>query len=676
MLTPFLLTALILTAVGVFGHTIYRRFLLLRAARPEPRFDRFGERLRGVLVYAFGQKKFLSGEQPAGWMHFVIFWGFITVAIRTLTLFGQGYAPHFYLPGLHPDGLGGPYLLLKDTVEGGVIIAVLIALYRWLFAHPRRLFGFAPAEKRLAQQSHWEALVILFFILGLMVTDFLYDGARFALESDPLNLSERHWAFLGSAVASLMQGMEQKALKLLGDLSWWLHIVIILIFLNLLPRSKHFHIITAIPNVFFRKLEPAGALSLMDLEKGETYGTSRIDQFTWKQVLDMYSCTECGRCSSACPATASGKPLAPRQLLLDLRDHLYSHEKELLQKKDGQNGEGAGANIVGENLIHDDVLWSCTTCRACEEACPVLIEYVDKIVDMRRHLVQEEARFPPELNRAFKGMETQSNPWGISQEDRAAWAGGTEVPLFSDHPDAEYLYYVGCAGSFDDRSKKTTLALVKILKKAGVSFAILGKEELCNGETARRIGNEYLFQTMAQSLIEVFEKYGVKKILTNCPHCFNTLKNEYPQLGGKYQVIHAAEFVHELIREGKIVLAQELPNKVTYHDSCYYGRYNQIYDAPREVIRGIKGSQLQEMNKCRHDAMCCGAGGGWMWMEEPKDKRVNYIRVQQALETNPDIIAVSCPYCMIMMEDGLKAKGVDEKVKTLDVMELVERVMK
>ncbi|TAK00827.1 (Fe-S)-binding protein, partial [bacterium] len=347
-----------------------------------------------------------------------------------------------------------------------------------------------------------------------------------------------------------------------------------------------------------------------------------------------------------------------------------------LQKKDGQNGEGASANIVGENLIHDDVLWSCTTCRACEEACPVLIEYVDKIVDMRRHLVQEEARFPPELNRAFKGMETQSNPWGISQEDRAAWAGGAEVPLFSDHPDAEYLYYVGCAGSFDDRSKKTTLALVKILKKAGVSFAILGKEELCNGETARRLGNEYLFQTMAQGLIEVFEKYGVKKILTNCPHCFNTLKNEYPQLGGKYQVIHAAEFVHELIREGKIVLAQELPNKVTYHDSCYYGRYNQIYDAPREVIRGIKGSQLQEMNKCRHDAMCCGAGGGWMWMEEPKDKRVNYIRAQQALETGPDIIAVSCPYCMIMMEDGLKAKGMDEKVKTLDVMELVERVMK
>lgn len=676
MATPILLTLFLAAALGFFGFTVYRRFLLLREAKADFRFDRIGERIKGVLVYAFGQKKFLRGEQPAGLMHFLIFWGFMVVSLRTLTLFGQGYHPGFYLPGLHPDGLGGPYLLIKDLVETGVIAAALIALYRWLLSHPARLFGFKPAEDKLAGQSHWEALVILLFILGLMVTDFLYDGGRFAIESDPSLLSEKKWSIVSGSVSRLLSGLDPRVVKTISDLSWWTHILIILTFLNLLPRSKHFHIVTSIPNVFFRKLEPAGALSLMNLEKTESYGTSRIDQFTWKQVLDMYSCTECGRCSSACPATASGKPLAPRQLLLDLRDHLYSHEKELLQKKDGRNGEGAGTNIVGENLVHDDVLWSCTTCRACEEACPVLIEYVDKIVDMRRHLVQEEARFPSELNRAFKGMETQSNPWGISQEDRVSWAQGMEIPLFSDHPDAEYLYYVGCAGSFDERSKKTTLALVKILKKAGVSFAILGKEELCNGETARRIGNEYLFQTMAQSLIEVFAKHGAKKILTNCPHCFNTLKNEYPQLGGKYQVIHAAEFVHELIREGKIVLAQELPNKVTYHDSCYYGRYNQIYDAPREVIRGIKGSQLQEMSKCRHDAMCCGAGGGRMWMEEPKDKRVNYIRIQQALETGPDIIAVSCPYCMTMMEDGLKAKGMDEKVKTMDVVELVERAMK
>jgi Fe-S oxidoreductase len=677
LLSPLVLTLLIAIALGIFCHTIYRRALLLKASRAAARCDRLGERVRGVLIYAFGQKKFVSGEQPAGWMHFVIFWGFMIIAARTLTLFGQGYHPHFYLPGLHPDGLGGPYLLLKDLVEAGVIVAALIALYRWLVSHPPRLFGFAPAESKLARQSHWEALLILLFILGLMVTDFLYDGSRFASQSDPLTLSERRWAVLGSGVASLLAALNPAALEFIGDLSWWTHIVIILVFLNLLPRSKHFHIITAIPNVFFRKLEPAGALSIMDLENSEVYGTSRIDQFTWKQTLDMYSCTECGRCSSWCPATASGKPLAPRQLLLDLRDYLYRNENEIIAKRiRARNEEAVGDNIVGQTLIADEVLWSCTTCRACEEACPVQIEYVDKIVDMRRHLVQEESRFPAELNRAFRGMETNSNPWGISQNDRDAWAEGRDVPRLQGDGKVDYLYYVGCAGSFDERSKKTTQAFVKILKKANVSFATLGKEELCNGETARRLGNEYLFQTMAAALIELLERHGVKKILTNCPHCFNTLKNEYPQLGGRYEVIHAAEFVGDLLRDGRLAMDGDLGQNVAYHDSCYYGRYNQIYDAPREVIRRVRGARLAEINPCRHSGMCCGAGGGWMWMDEPKDKRVNYIRVEQALQTKPDVIAVSCPYCMIMMEDGLKAKGMEEKVKAMDVMEIVERSIK
>jgi len=672
-MTPIVLTLLIVIAVGLFCHTLYRRFLLLKAARPVRRFDRLAQRIWGVLVYALGQKKFLSGEQPAGLMHFLIFWGFIIVSLRTLTLFGQGYHPRFYLPGLHPDGLGGPYLLMKDVVEGLVIAAVLIALYRWLLSHPPRLFGFKPAETKLAQTSHWEALVILTFILGLMVTDFLYDGGRFALASDPFTLSEKRWAFVSSGVGLILSGIDPGIVRIVRDLSWWTHILIILTFLNLLPRSKHFHIITSIPNVLFRKLEPAGALAFMDLEKAESYGTSRIDQFTWKQVLDMYSCTECGRCSSVCPATASGKPLAPRQLLLDLRDHLYSREQEIIQKKDGGQD---GANIVGENLIHDDVLWACTTCRACEEACPVLIEYVDKIVDMRRHLVQEEARFPGELTRTFKGMENQSNPWGIANEKRDEWAQRLAVPRLAEHPQAEFLYYVGCAGSFDERGKKTTAAFARILTRAGVDFAILGKEELCNGETARRIGNEYLFQTMAQSLIEVLERYQVKKILTNCPHCFNTLKNEYPQLGGRYQVIHAAAFIQELLHAGKIALEKGLPKRVTYHDSCYYGRYNQIYDSPREALLAIPQVKLQEMKQHRHEAMCCGAGGGWMWMEEPKDQRVNLLRAQQALETDPEIIAVSCPYCMIMMEDGMKAKRKEDEIKVMDVVELVSQALK
>jgi Fe-S oxidoreductase len=607
-------------------------------------------------------------------MHVVIFWGFVILGLQVLTMFGRAYSDHFVVPGFSPRLLGGPLLVLRDIMEVAVSVAVLLALYRWVIAHPPRLFGYRPAEARLVGQSHWEALVILLFILTIMLSGLLYDGGRLVyLAGDPLVEAERPWIPVSTLVGNLLAAVGPGWTEGISDAAWWVHNLIVLTFLNLLPRSKHFHIITALPNVFFRKLEPVGALSTMDLEKSETFGTSRIDQFTWKQVLDMYSCTECGRCSSHCPATMSGKPLAPRQLLLDLRDYLYAHQQELPRKRLENSSDGVERNIVGEELIHDEVLWSCTTCRACEEACPVLIEYVDKIVDMRRHLVQEEARFPTELIRTFKGMETQSNPWGLGAEKRTDWAQGLDVPLLAEHPEAEYLYFVGCAGAFDDRTKKTTIAFTKLLQKAGVSFAILGTEEPCNGETARRLGNEYLFQSMAQNTIEVFKTYGVKKILVNCPHCFNTLKNEYPQFGGHYEVIHAAELLSRFLRDGRLTLQDGLPRKVTYHDSCYYGRYNEIYDTPREVLLKVPGTQLQEMQRHKHTGMCCGGGGGWMWMEEPSDKRVNHLRVAQALETNPDVIAVSCPFCMIMLNDGLKAKDMDEKVQLLDVVELVEQ---
>lgn len=663
----------VLVALGFFFRTVYGRFRLLLAARPVNRFDHVGERIKGVLTYAFGQKKFVTGEQPAGWMHFFIFWGFVILGLQILTMFGRAFSEHFFVPGFAPNLLGGPFFILRDVMEVTVSVAVLLALYRWVLSHPLRLFGYRPAEARLAGQSHWEAWVILLFILTIMVSGLLYDSGRLIyLAGDPLVEAERPWEPLSALVGGLLTGLGPAWAEGVSNAAWWVHNLVILVFLNLLPRSKHFHIITSIPNVFFRKLEPTGALNKMDLENADTFGTSRIDQFTWKQVLDMYSCTECGRCSSHCPATMSGKELAPRQLLLDLRDYLYEHKQEMVGKRPGKgNGEG-GENLVGERLIHDEVLWACTTCRACEEACPVLIEYVDKIVDMRRHLVQEEARFPTELTRTFKGMETQGNPWGLGYEKRVDWAEGLDVPLLSEHPEAEYLYFVGCAGAFDDRNKKTTIAFTKILKKAGVSFAILGLEEPCNGETARRLGNEYLFQTMAQNAVEVFRNYGVKKIIVNCPHCFNTLKNEYPQFGGHYEVIHAAELISRLVREGKLQLKGELAKKVTYHDSCYYGRHNDIYGTPREILARIPGTQLQEMRRHKQTGMCCGGGGGWMWMEEPPDKRVNHLRVEQALETNPDIIAVSCPFCMIMLDDGLKAKNAEERVQMLDVVEIVE----
>ncbi|MSQ47772.1 MAG: (Fe-S)-binding protein [Deltaproteobacteria bacterium] len=665
-----LFTLAILIGGGFLVYTLYVRFQWLRAAKPEARFDRIGERINAVLVYAFGQKKFVSGEQPAGWMHFFIFWGFVILGAQVVTMFARGYSEHFFLPGLSPNLLGGPLFFMRDLMEVTVIACVLLALYRWSVSHPPRLFGYRPAEERLAGQPHWEARLILVLIMSIMTSGLLYDGGRLAyLAGDPTIEAERAWEPISAFVGGLLPIAWAKGIS---DTAWWVHNLIIITFMNLLPRSKHFHIITAIPNVFFRKLEPTGALNKMDLENSETFGTSKIDQFTWKQVLDMYSCTECGRCSSQCPATASGKPLAPRQLLLNLRDHLYENPQQMLAKGDGAD-EGK-ENIVGDRLINDEVLWACTTCRACEDACPVMIEYVDKIVDMRRHLVQEEARFPAELTRTFKGMETQGNPWGLSADKRLDWAEAeaVDVPLLADNPDAEYLYFVGCAGAFDDRNKKTTSTFVKLLIKAGVNFAVLGRDEPCNGETARRLGNEYLYQSMAQGAVEVFNGYAVKKIIVNCPHCFNTIKNEFPQFGGNYEVVHAADLLSRLIQEGKITFEDTTTKqRITYHDSCYYGRYNDIYESPREVLNKIPGVQLQEMERSRNTAMCCGAGGGWMWMEEPRDKRVNQIRVDQALETNPEVVAVSCPFCTTMLTDGLKAKGVDENVQLLNIVELV-----
>ncbi|HSP98392.1 MAG TPA: (Fe-S)-binding protein [Candidatus Dormibacteraeota bacterium] len=687
-----LIFALILAvALGFLGRTLYRRFAVLTKVSPVARFDRIPERINAVMQYVLGQKKFVVGEQPlkgdraAGWMHFFIFWGFSILAVQVVHMFARGFFPGFHLPLLSVDLLGGPYLLLKDVIQLIVLGAISMALVRWLITHPPRLFGFAPAENRLRGQSHGEAILILCFIGTIMIAGFLYDGGHlFAGEMTPEIASERKWQPLSALVGlALFSAGGAGLAEFASNAGWWLHNCVILVFMNLLPLSKHFHIITSVPNVFFKKLEPMGELNKQDLENATRFGTSYINQFTWKQVLDMYSCTECGRCSSHCPATISGKELAPRQLMLNLRDYLYEQEGTVLAAPVGAAAEGEGAaatigeNIVGERLIHDDVLWACTTCRACEEACPVLIEYVDKIVDMRRHLVQEESRFPAELTRTFKSMETQGNPWGIDAGSRADWAKGLEIPTVAEKPDAEYLYFVGCAGSFDDRHKRTTQALVKVLRAAKVDFAILGVEEPCNGETARRIGNEYLFQTMAQMAVEILNGYQVRKIITNCPHCFNTFKNDYPQFGGNFEVIHATELVDRLIGEGKLELnGAGQPRAITYHDSCYLGRYNGVFDAPRNILGKIPGVQLKEMERSRRFGMCCGAGGGRMWMEEEPTQRVNFRRVEQALETNPDAVAVACPFCMTMVDDGLKSKGLEEKVPALDVMELVASSLK
>jgi len=687
MSTAVAFTIVLLAALGYFVYQVWGRFNLLRAARPAALFDRIPERIQAVLVDAFGQQKFIRPEvaivkeRTAGWLHFFVFWGFVILGIQIVTMFGRAYSSDFYLFPFTPGLLGRPYWLVRDLFEATVFVCVLVLLARWFVTRPRRLFGYPRAEERHRHHSHWEAYVILGCSGVITLSGMTYDGSRLLQQGhDGRFAGDAVWEPFAYLMSRLLAPAAPATVATVGYAAWWAHNLAVLVMLNFLPLAKHFHVITSLPNVFFRKLEPLGQLSKQDLENATTFGTSHIDQFTWKQVLDMFSCTECGRCSSQCPATATGKPLAPRQLLLDLRDYLYAHQAEVVAKRVRHgNGTGAEPPEVGENIvgpvITDEVLWACNACRACEESCPVMIEYVDKIVDMRRHLVQEEARFPSELTRVFKAMETQSNPWGIGAEKRFDWADGLGVPTIADKPDAEYLYYVGCAGAFDDRNKKTTQAFTKLLKKAGVDFACLAAEEPCSGDSARRLGNEYLYQAMAQACVETLNGYKVRKVIVNCPHCFNTIRNEFPQFGGRYEVVHAAELVRQLIADGRLIVPPSFEKKTVYHDSCYYGRFNEIYDEPRDVLARA-GAEVREMGRHKHFGMCCGAGGGRMWLEEDPDKRVNLLRTAQALETNPDVIAVSCPFCMTMLSDGIKAKDLEDRVRTLDVMEIVAEVVK
>jgi Fe-S oxidoreductase len=445
-------------------------------------------------------------------------------------------------------------------------------------------------------------------------------------------------------------------------------------FLVYIPFSKHLHILGAIPNVFFRRFRPVGELTKMNLEdeNAESFGVGKVEEFTWKQLLDLYACTECGRCSENCPANLTGKPLSPKETIHHLKKHLEAKGKLMLAAQATPGAELERA-LIGEVCFHDEI-WSCTTCGNCMEHCPVFIEHIDKYVDMRRYLVLTESKFPPEVQTVFRNWETNSNPWGMGFATRGDWAGGLEVKTLAEDPNVEYLFYVGCSGSFDDRGKKIAAATVKLLNRAGVSFGILGVEERCCGETARRIGNEYLFQTMATELAGIINGYGVKKIITTCPHGYNCLKNEYPQFGGVWEVHHHSEFLAGLLREGRLKPMRVLDRRLVFHDSCYLGRYNGLYEEPRALLRSIPGLQRFDMDRSRAKSFCCGAGGGRMWMEEKLGHmKINDARTEQALSLDPELIAVCCPFCTTMFEDGIKARDMQEKVKVYDVAELLEQ---
>ncbi len=642
----------------------------------------------------------------AGVAHIAIFLGFATLILRTIILVGRGYDEGFYLWVLDPESpdplislAGRGYNHLKDLVVLGVLFGVATFIR----------FRVKDKLKRLAYG--WHAWVVLGVIATMMIADVLYDAgsllsrglAAHAADAN-VNAGEfiNHHGFrsgevLGTLLARALGVVisDPGTARVVGLAGFWTHVFLVFAFLNYLPYGKHFHVITSLPNVLTRDLTPRGRLAPMAATSdalveqmgaamelpdpaSAPVGVGRMEHFSWKAMLDFYTCTECGRCSDNCPAHRTGKLLSPKHLSIDLRDHLYQHQQAAFEHTSyGDEAPLYPLNVVPD-IIHPDVIWACTTCRACEEQCPVMISYVDKIVDMRRNLVMVRGEFPMELQKTFQALEVNGNPWNLTRMDRAEWSDGLDVPLMSDKPDASVLYWVGCAASYDDRAKKIARATVKLLKEAKVDFAILGSEETCTGDPARRAGNEHLYMMLAEQNVATLNGYAPKKIVTTCPHCFNTLLNEYPDLGGRYEVVHHTDFLLGLLAEGRLKATKGVKAKVAYHDSCYLGRYNDVYEPPRKVLSAIPGVELVEAEWSREKGLCCGAGGAQMWMEEQHGtQRVNNRRTLQLVNTGASVIASGCPFCQTMLTDGLK--NMEEELKSpveqLDVAELLERAV-
>jgi len=648
----------LLTVVGVGGvvYSLNRRFQLLRLGREEDRFDRPGARLLHVLTNAIGQKKMFA-DPVAGFYHILIFYGFLVVSLRTGAMVLEGMFKGWELPLLHTP-VGHAYLFSKDIFELLVLVGLAFSAYRRATKKPERVV------------QSWGAWVVILLIGTLMLTDLVAEGARIAAGMTASYLP------VSVLIGRLLEGLSTSTLQIIYHATWWLHLITLIYFANELPYSKHFHVYTSLFNVYFTNLDAPGKLTDMELEEIDEdtrFGVTTVTDLTWKQLLDLYTCTECGRCRELCPTTLTHKPLQPVLFTKALRDQLYAEQKELLADPDGE-GKASEHELVPVT-VDPDVIWACTTCRWCEEACPLDITYVDKLVDMRRNLVLEKAEFPEEAQLAFRGMEVNGNPWQLAPETRGDWAEGLEVPLAAEAGgDFEYLLWVGCAGSYDDNGKKTSRAMVEILKAAGVSFAILGPEEMCTGDAARRLGNEYLFQMLAMQNVETMNGYGVKKIIANCPHCFNTLANEYGSFGGDYEVIHGTQLVAELIRSGKVKLTKSVDLDIAFHDPCYLGRTNGEFDAPRFLLTAVPGIRVREAGLNREKAMCCGAGGGRMWLEESLGERINQTRYLQLKDTGTTEVAVSCPFCYAMLSDAQQELG-DEEARTYDVIDLVARAL-
>ena len=687
---------LVLTGIGLFGIRAGELIALLVKARREDRTDHIDDRIGTFFLMVLGQRGVLRDPIP-GIAHFFTFWGFIIIQFGLLNLMLRAFGVSLPFFG---DNHG--FATALDLFIIFVAVALLVFAFRRAVIRPRQLSSFL--------HGPWDGLIILGLIFAVLVTLVLVEIFDYAASNGA------SWSLFGSWFGSSLTGSGTITNTILFRVFWWTHVTIFFAFLVYLPRSKHLHLMATPFNVFFSDYAPKGALPLMEnLEEREDYGVSKPEQFTWKQLLDGYACTECGRCNTVCPANITGKPLFPKEIILGVKEALFASGNEIL----GENSPWARLSVVEVKadrsveekeahhepmvggIISTDALWACTTCRACMEICPVSIEHVPKIVDMRRHLVMEESDFPTEVTSLFNNIERNSNPWEISNDRRAEWAAGLGIPLLSENPGADVLYWVGCMGSFDKRNQNVATSVAKILKAANVNFAILGPEEWCTGDPARRIGNEYLWQMMAQQNIETLNSYGFnisdahnglnghapgnavtgvatkhRTIITACPHCFNTIKNEYPQLGGDYEVVHHTVFIDRLLADEKITLPEGFDQrKLTYHDPCYIGRYNDIFDEPRRVLTVLNSNGVTEMRRNRNKSFCCGGGGGRAWMEEKIGKRVNQARVNEALETGAEVLAAACPFCITMFDDGIKGVEAEDKMQIEDISEIVARAI-
>ncbi len=652
-------TIIFAAAIMLFCWSCYGRFRLLLLGRAENRFNDLGKRIRGMLYYAFGQRCTVSHGYYFGLNHLVLFWSFMILLVANTEFLLEGMFPDSISFSLFPRGVYHPLALIIEIASVLALLAVCIAITRRLAFPP----SYIEARSR-------DAFIILGLIALLMVAFFGLHASEIA------NGSEEAISYMPISkfvATTFFSHIPSENLGGYINAFWWFHAIVLLGFLNYLPYSKHVHILTGIPNVFFRSLAKINTQPREEFKKGNVFGVGQIDQFTWKGLFDSYSCTECGRCSDNCPATATGKLLNPRLVIHDIKVNLLKNGPLIIKNKEAELPLIGGGR---EGSIADEVLWACTTCGACMEVCPVFIEHVPRIVDMRRNLVEMNAKVPDELLSMFENMEQRSNPWGIVPAERVKWVTDVNVKSFETGK-TEYLFYVGCFGAFDVRSRRVSLAISKILNASGISWGILGKDELCCGDSLRRLGNEFVFDRMVLENIRIFKEKDIKKIITQCPHCYNILKNDYRQYGVELEVIHHTELISNMIKAGKLELngLKDLGN-VVFHDSCYLGRYNGIYEAPRNIIASITGLVPAEMEHRYEKSFCCGAGGGRMWMEESTGKRINAARVEEALKKDPRTICVCCPYCLTMFEDGLKAKKADDRVQVLDLAEIVSEALK